>query len=836
MNKAILIKAGIVLGAFILMLGLAFGCTAVKNNDKTPLLKDGDNVFVTVDGIQVTDQELYEEMKLSNGLSYLMQYAEEQLLASYLANVTDDELWAEKELLTYGTDDQIIIDRYKADTDVDEQLVNNFEDNLILLGLDPSNVDDLRIYLGLSIAKQKYTQEYILGLESTDPLFISEDDKQAYYEENTYADNCTLDIRFHSEKEAELVLNHFNIVPNYDGVSWGLYDPTANDDIAIKDVESGGFNDTNTTVLTEDKAFLKFVLIYNYMNPTKTQIPENISKEDFCTDFADIANRNYEDMTRLISSDSDAMKYVDYIFNTLSLADNEDDTPSSPYSYKVQTIGDFAVIAYKVSEETVTPYIDLTDDEKDEVMDDLLTSKLTSSSLAIAMEELWLDNELVIYDPILKLQHKFEKGKEFDNNGSTEIIATLGDKEITARIIFDFMTENFGMYSALEVAQTKLLLQSDLYNDVYDGTDNYLKSDNATMKKHIEDLEGFKQYFASDGFASYNLSSTEYTWEEFIVLYLQCSNEMDVLEDISIAGNLQNYLINDTINYEAAVAYLQDQVDNYFSLNVEHLLLFVDEDFDFSGDDYSDYLATLTVDEKAAYDALTTSFSLIVQGKVKDDEMTLSEIVTEYQDSLIGDETNVWAPFKEAGFYIITQDLSENASLTYASTNGLFDKDFVENVKRAYDAYVLEIDQSIEEPAKYYDDRVFESDFGVHYITATKGTDFEQPTAVFDNADGDYVAGNVGTTIAPNKTQVELYIDINFSTKISESNDSTLAKSVSDALDAYYSSLFAKYWPSSENSSIPVTLVTVGYALDHNVTFADNNAERTADLQIILIH
>lgn len=831
MNRAIFIKAGVVLGAFTLIFGLAFGCEAIKNNDKTPELKDSDNVYVTVDGIEVTDGELYEEMILSNGYSYLTQYAEEKLMADYLKNVTDEELLAEKELLTYGTDDQIIVAEYKANTDVDDQLVESFDNNMVLLGLDPDDLADLRIYLGLSIAKQKYTKAYIAGVESTDPLYISDEDLETFYDAYTHGDICTLDIRFNSEVEAGLVLDIFNIVPNYDGVNWGEYDPTLNGDIAIDAVETGGFDDTNTTILTEDAAFAKFILIYNYMNPSNV-LAEDITQADFCTNNADMASHNYEDMTRGISSDSDLMSYVDYIFNTLSLDIDETTSTSTIYSYQVQTIGEFAVIAYKISEDDVPPYADLTAAQKAKVYDDVMATKLTSTNLAVAMEELWIDNELVILDPTLKLQYRFTEGTKIDNKGSKEFVATLGDTGITPRDLFDFMTENFGMYTSIEIAQTKTLLQSTLFDTVYDGTTNYLKSDNETMKKHVEDLEGFKQYFSSDGFASYNLSSTDYTWEQFVILYLQCSDEMDVLEDISIAGNLQNYLINDTINYEAAVAYIQDQVDNYFSLNVEHLLLFVDEDFDFIGDDYSDYLAAMTVDEAAAYALATASFSSIVQDKIK--TMTFAEIVTEYKDSLVGDPTNVWAPFKLDGFFVVTQDLSSTESLSYTSINGFYDEDFVTNVKRAYDAYVLEIEQSIEAPVKYYDDRVFETDFGVHYITATEGSAFEQPTAVFDNADASVVAGNVGTTIAPNKTQVELYMSINFSTKVAENNDDTLTTSVSNSLDAYYGALYGQYWPSTDNTTVPVTIMTVGYALSHNIVFADDNTEKVASLQTIL--
>lgn len=832
MNRGILIKAGIVLGAFIVVIGLAFGCEAVKNNGKTPVLKDSDNIFVSIDGIDVTDGELYEEMLLSNGLSYLEQYAEEQLLADYLDKVTDEEILAEKELMTYGTKDPILLAEYKASAEINDQLVETFDETLVLLGLDPSNIDDLRIYLGLSIAKQKYTRDYINGVEDTDPLYIANSDVEEYYETMTKGDICTLDVRFNSTTEAGLVLDYFNIVPNYDGVSWGLYDPTANEDVVIDKVETGGFNDDNTATLTNDEAFVYFIKIWNYMNPNETPIPEDADQATFCEDYKDLTTRVYEDMTRGEQSTSYVFTYTKYLWDTLVVPVEGEDNSSAQYSHKVQTVGEFGLISFKLSEDEVTAFADLDADTVAELKYDYTTTQLSTETLEVAMEELWLENELVIYDPTLKLQSEFQNSTEIDNKGSKDFVATLGTTEISARMLFDYMTENFGMYTAVEVAQVKSLLQSELFDTVYDGVENYLKSDNETMQKHVTDLEGFKEYFASNGFAQAGLSSEDYTWEEFLVLYLQCSSEMDVLEEISIAGNLQSYLLNETINYDAAVDYINDQVENYFSLNVEHLLIYVDHDYNFSGDDYSDYLDGLSVAEKATYDALVADFSNLVQDKVNNDEMTFDEIVTEYQDSLMGDLENEWAPYKAYGFYIITQDLSAEQSLTYANTNGYFDEDFVANVKRAYDAYVIEIDNAATKPDHYNDDRVFESDFGVHYITATEGTGFEQPTAVFE-ADDDYVAGNVGTTVAPNKAQVELYMAITFSSKISENNDSTLAPSVSDALDAYYANFYSWYWPSDDNKTLPVTVMTVGYALDHNISFAEKNDDRVAALEAI---
>lgn len=834
MNRGIMIKAGIILGAFILIIGLAVGCTAIKNNEKTPVLENGDDVYVSLNGVDVTNNELYKEMLLSGGASYLVQYAEEHLLADYISKVTDEELLAEKEYLIYRTRDELLIAEYQADTELNDAYIQNFEDQMILLGYNPDDMDDLRSYLSLNIAKQKYLEDYINGLEEGDPLYVSDEDVEEYYNDLTLGTAQVLTIRFSSTKEAEKVLEEFNIVVNYDGINWGLYDPSLNGDKPLAEAdEDNEISSTNTTVLTPEQVFSQFILIWNYMYEDNA-FAEDISQETLMNDYSDITTLDYEDYLRNEYSNAAANTYAKYVFNTLEIPEEGNTEEISQYSFQIQTAGEFAFISYKMEQTDKTPYLDLTQAQRDEYTEEYMRTLQTSANLDAAMEELWLANELVVYDPIIKLQYRYQEGKDFDNNGSETLVATLGDLEITPKDLFEYMSRDYGLYTAMEIAQSKALLQSDLFTEVYGEDRDYKNSDNEVMQGHVEDLKGFQQYFTSNAFSQANLSSDDYTWEEFIQLYLQCEDEYAVLEKISISGNLQNYLINATINYEDAFDFIQEQADNYFSLNTEHILLYVDNDFNFKGDDYSDFLDGLSGQELTDYETLLNDFQALVVAKVRDEGMSLEDVVDEYEEAYYGDTDNVWLPFKKAGFFIMTQDLSSSASNTYLNTYESFDEAFVENLKRIYDAYVLEVNNSAEVPDHYADTKVFESDFGIHYIYATEGDGFEQPTAVFDNADGDYDARNVGTTIAPNKDQIELYLEVMFDTTVGIDNTATIAPSVQDAIDAYYTYLYSFYWPSQDNSSMPVTIMTINYALDNNITFASDQAEHISDLELIV--
>ena len=103
MNKGIAIKAGIILGFFIVVLGLAYGCSSVKDKNVTPEISNRDDVYLTVGDITVTRQELWELMRISDGITYLEQFIEENyFLSTELAAVTPEQVAEKIEIYKSG--------------------------------------------------------------------------------------------------------------------------------------------------------------------------------------------------------------------------------------------------------------------------------------------------------------------------------------------------------------------------------------------------------------------------------------------------------------------------------------------------------------------------------------------------------------------------------------------------------------------------------------------------------------------------------------------------------------------------------------------------------------
>ncbi len=818
MNKGIAIKAGIILGFFAVVLTLAFGCSSIKDKNISPEIENREGVYLTVGDVEVTRQDLWEMMRISDGLSYLEQYIEENIfLATEISEVSQAEVDEKIEYYKYGTNDADLIAEIQADAELEEGLLEQFRNSMIILGFDPEDNEDLRAFAQLEIAKENVTREAIINAEAGTSLEITDEEIQNYYEDNTKGDVCALDIRFNSEEEATAIFEQFNLVPNFN-LGFGLY--TGDEDYDT--LGTSDFTLDNTTQMTDEETFAEFVKMYNYMNPNETAIATDITFEDFCADYSETNLFDYDEMTDDRVSNDAYVVYANYIFDTLNFEEG-----GARYSYTLQTLGNFEVLSFKVSQDEVTEYDDLTQAEVDALVDEIVEASITDTTIASVMETYWEDAEYEIFDPIFKLKNEFNGGEAYDNSGSETLVAKINDTEITATMLFDYMDDSIGTYYTIEIVKALSLLESDFYTEIYGTSHDYLDSDNEAMKEHRDELREMKGIFSSDGYAAYGFSSATYTWEEFLILAFGSETEAQVLRDLFVVGNLQPYLIEDSIAYANAATIIQDQIDEYFSLNVEHLLVYVDMDRDFTPDEFNDYVDGLTGEDLTEYNELR----VLVEGLIEDrlgDDIPFEDIVTEFNDSLVGDIDNEWAEAKAYGFYLMTEDLSASGSLSNSNTAG-YDEDFVSAVKALYDEYVALVANSANEIEELYDDELVQSNFGLHYIYSTEGTDFEQPTAEYDNTAGDYTTGSGGTTVAPNADQVALYIDIKFAETIGEATDIILPSSVYDAIEAYYGTTYQAYFSASGYS-----IASVNYILGNNPEYATDGAERLEYLADIL--
>jgi hypothetical protein len=294
--------------------------------------------------------------------------------------------------------------------------------------------------------------------------------------------------------------------------------------------------------------------------------------------------------------------------------------------------------------------------------------------------------------------------------------------------------------------------------------------------------------------------------------------------------DIQTSLVYPTISYNNVADYIEAQYNDYFSLNVTHLLLYIDFDKDFTPDDFEDYKDGLTPEELIIFNALRVDFDNLITTKLNEG-LDFSEIVNEYQNSLVDDVTNLWAEFKEYGFLIMTENLSTGGSLTHNNSDA-FDDNFEFALKDLYDRYVVAKDQSIETMTEYLYPELTETAFGYHIILATEGTAFEQPSAKFDPLDEPdlvYSDGSENENDIPTEAQILLYNEIVFATYGGPFTQEFIPGNVSSALDSYYRAMFEAYF-----SQTGFSIVSLNYMLDNDVEFGVDDAGKMESLQNIL--
>lgn len=829
MNKSIIIKGSIIIGLFLLVIGAAVGCSLITQDATEPTISNGSDVYLTQDDFTITNAQLWDVMKNVDGLNYLMDYVDHIVLEDAIDAVTDIEVSEEVRYLTYQTESEDLIAEIMEDADLNQDYLDAFNQNLIILGFDPTNDEDLRTFVEVGIAKTNLAREFMLNATGDDVYALSDLDIAEYFELINYGDVCALEVRFESENEANLVFDYFNLVPNFNlgiGEYYG--------ELPIDEVASDGFLlDFNTTQLTEDEIFAKYVLMYNYMNPLLPQIPEDINQYVFCDGYEEISSYNYDDMIKDRTTGEPYLALTTYIFDTLT-TDTVDG--GLRFSYSPQTIGDASVYVYKISETEKVLFEDLTDTEILELKNEMLDLMITTVNIEDVVDSINEDIEFEIFDPYLALKYEYDTGITFDNDGSETLVARIGDEDITADQLYAYMENRVGVFYSIELVKNEMILSSDAYTNVYGDDYDFMDSNLDLMVENRDELRTMKSTFAQDGYASYGFSSAQYTWEEFIYLAFNVKTETEVIQQLFAFPGLQTQVIYPTINYDYSSDYIQDQSDDYFSLNAHHLLVYLDKDLDFTPDDFEDYKASLTVDETATFEALKAAFDNLIFTKMNDG-LTLEEVVDEYQDSLMNDAENEWADFKQYGFRIMTEDLTpadENGLVTSLNhiNSVAFDEAFQASLKRIYDAYVVEAANAATPITEYLDPQITESAFGLHLILATEGSTFEQFSAEYDpteDTEGIYSVGSGNTSEIPNETQIGIYNAINYATIGGEFTDNLLPPEVYQSINAYYGATFEAYFTQTGYS-----IVSINYMLDNGINFTNDNTAGMDTLQNIL--
>lgn len=804
MTKRILISfLAVLLGLVVISCGGETTTTEHTPNDSViPGLTNPDAVFLDLGDYQITYRDLYNEVKTNDGLNQLLMLIDEDLLGDYLDNVTAEEIENRTKKLIYGTEDDDEI----ADMDADEleEKERAYEESMYLLGFGDNSED----YVRLVVARENFAVDQMTDPDNSDEAWYAGPESVAeYYELRYHPDIQTIKIRFLSETDAKSVLRSFNLV----SMSGELRRYIGETPLA--QVPSSQLNDDNTESLTDSEVLAEFVALYNYVyGDFRDLLATDASLEDLLAlDSLAIA---YDDLAEANKS------LADFVYDTLGSYDafvNEDDDLGY-YTYEpVKYYGSRDTSYYMILNLAKTDKVDVEDFEGDEadlvaligqdnydaVEQEIIDMNLSAQSfVSQRMADLRSEHSFALYDYYLGIDYSNIDGSfEVDPEGHLTNLASYDDVIITADDLLTYALNNNAPLYAIYAAQTKAVMAAhfeDVYC-VYEGAEDGCEYDpeenpSEKMTEHWDNFAQLEEQFLASYYASY------YEFEEYLYLAYGVKNDYEMMMDYYVKATLQPFIIYDEIlkdDYailDELMRLMQPYYDNYFSLKVEHILIYIDRDENGTPDDYEDFYAEL--EDQAAHDQKLADFKAAIDAYLADNDDDFSELVKAYNKARREDET--WGEFKRYGFMLLTESLG---NLNYKDSVATYETPFVDALIDLYQDYILE---NNEDEAFLYATSLVETTYGMHLIKAEQGNDFDKPTANFrmtydDDLNPEYLPGMVNQGDEITLAQLKIYADYRFSV-ISYGNGNILEmyglerpaipKTVMDAFEAYVSSMY----------------------------------------------
>ena len=728
--------------AMVLFLGIVLiACNGEKeyqipeitNPDKT----DNGQVFFETDDFKITNEELFNSVKVNDGLNQLLTMVDSELLKSYLDKVTAQEIADKRILLTYNTDDEEVINDMEEDER--NKYITNFEESMYLMGY--TQESEYQDYIRLVIAREKYATEYMTSDASAEETWHVGTKAIADYYDQAYSNDIqSIKIKFESEKDALDVMKSYNLISKQGKLL--LYTGTT----PIDEVPSFALDETNTKELTEAELLEFFVKMYNDVySGFRDEVAENSTFEELLLE--EDLSLNYEDLSSLNKN------LAGFIFFTLgNLKDYKADSESDVYYtykpvkyYAGRDTAYYMILNLSGQEKADLSNFDGTDEELisiigqdlfDEFKQTIIDINLGGSNfISKRMADLRREHGFIINDPYLAIDYKaIDTDYVESETGHKSVIASYDEVEITADELFDYaINRNLAMY-IVHASQVKALMAAHFESVYCIGVENcetdYNKNESTKMLEHINAYDSMKTQFEESMYADY------YTFDDYLYLAYGVRNKDEMIYNYYVKSTLQPIYIFDLIkanNYDVLndlLEMIQPYYDNYFSLDSTHLLIYVDRDENGNPDNYKDFYEELT--DKTTFDNLLTDLENSIRDYLEVEDNSFTTLVEEYKDAKRNDAT--WGEFKSAGIYILTEDLSSKSSLTYATTINQYEDSFVVRLQELYNEYKLEANLDLE---FILDDELLETSYGVHLIRVEKGDDFDMPSAKYEMAYGE---------------------------------------------------------------------------------------------------
>ncbi len=837
--ETVIMKRAIGIISIILFVILAsVACQFVGGDEDDPALSNPDEVFMTFGNVEVTNEMLYNRIKARDGFVHLFNQIDALLISDYMDEVTEEDIETYILELTYTTSDQEEIDRLTEGEK--EEREQDFNDLLMLEGFDPADEDSVDAFARLYLAQLNYVQDLYLTGSEDDEFHISENDLESFYNDYKLGDSTVIPLRFYDRQEMRDVFNHFNLIEDFDN-GFALY----TGDRDIEDVGRSEYDEDNTEKLDAEEVLTYYIKVYNYLNQHNDPIDETLDSEGVV-----------------------ALEYEDFMFNQQALAERAEERQSEPladlsnliytqlngaersYNVSSREIGGDRLFLYLVDIEDTPDFDDVNDNERNVFKQDYVDILVGDQAIESAMSELHEESDLQIHDSKLAMRYEMQTGRDlYVANPDKNIIASGDGFEITADDYFDNAINRVGAMHLADLGKIEFLFDSDYFESAYGSNRDVFNNSSDMMRMHRNDLREEKNYFGNNVYAQFGISPDAFEWSEYLYLFGQAQqgrqqilqmtgmpdplvrysfssesaflSEEDMLRQMVERTIRYEYMV-ETIDFDAFYKLVEDNYNDYFSLTAEHLLVHIDFDLDFAPDNFDDYYDDLDDNDQEELDTLRAQLYTKIYNRI-DDGDDMNDIVEEYMRALRGededdDDYSEWAVFRNAGLKIMYESLNEGDPLNAQNTQD-YAEAFVDALRTLYETYD-------EDEAYMTTDDLVHTQFGLHFIKASQGPNFDKPSAMVTEDMDEYDSRIANEDDMLSVDQVRYYTKSVIDQFMGSEVDIEFPEDVKDAVGLFYDPLL-----NALLSDFAFTIMITDEMFDQDIEIASNEAHLKTQLE-----
>ncbi|MFI3251668.1 MAG: hypothetical protein R3Y60_00870 [bacterium] len=312
------------------------------------------------------------------------------------------------------------------------------------------------------------------------------------------------------------------------------------------------------------------------------------------------------------------------------------------YTTTYKEFGGKYYMVYKLNDLSDDEWEDLTTEQQNALYDDLylelFDSKLSDSfiigQVSEILNDIAADDNMVINDPVFGLMFAAQNADftyELENLTDKMNVATFTYNEteykVTVDELFEVAAKYYGVNTAVSYFTNLAVSKSDLMDSIDD--------DNEDDAQDAYDAEVAK--YKNGEYASNGITSA-FELEEFLLIKFGFDNATDVMDYYFLPqqaiANLSE--INNDFYFDLLYLSGQNNFNNYFSLDIKHVLLFVDFDLDGTLDDPNDFIRQLNEEDPTGTSASNFKKAIVkIYATIYDEADALSGSLSDNLDKIV---------------------------------------------------------------------------------------------------------------------------------------------------------------------------------------------------------